>query len=305
MRQGAPPAQLRDLADTYLLQVRANGVKTADRIKNRLDEALGLIGQVPAKQVRSEDIERLKVKLAQGPRRESRSPASINRYLQDLKAVFRLAVRSGVLDRSPFSTVSLLTENNRRVRELSLAEEGRLMLSLPLEPVALRPFMTFAIATGARAGELSRLEWRHISERDQLARLPETKSGQAQQLVLSTHALGILRGLPRFGTHVFAWPDGRSFSLDYVSHAFARAASKAKIEDVRLHDCRHTFATRLRRAGADLPVLSQLLRHASTRMTERYAHVSRLDLRQAVEAANFAMRPAPESAPSIIEEAQA
>ena len=90
-----------------------------------------------------------------------------------------------------------------------------------------------------------------------------------------------------------------------VADAFARAASKAKIEDVRLHDCRHTFATRLRRAGADLPVLSELLRHASTRMTERYAHVSRLDLRQAVEAANFAMKPAPEPAPATSEEAQA
>ncbi len=77
---------------------------------------------------------------------------------------------------------------------------------------------------------------------------------------------------------------GPPLPVDFVSHAFGRAAERAKLEDVGLHDCRHTHAIRLRRAGVDLYTVKELLRHASARMAERYQHVTRDDLRAAVEA---------------------
>jgi len=58
----------------------------------------------------------------------------------------------------------------------------------------------------------------------------------------------------------------------------------AGIPDLRQHDLRHAFAIRRLRGGANLVAVSGLLRHASTRMTERYLHVTRADLRAAVEA---------------------
>jgi len=58
----------------------------------------------------------------------------------------------------------------------------------------------------------------------------------------------------------------------------------AGIPDLRQHDLRHGFAIRQLRGGANLVAVSGLLRHASTRMTERYLHVTRADLRAAVEA---------------------
>jgi len=62
----------------------------------------------------------------------------------------------------------------------------------------------------------------------------------------------------------------------------------AGIPDLRQHDLRvrerHTFAIRRLRGGANLVAVSALLRHASTRMSERYLHVTRADLRAAVEA---------------------
>ncbi len=302
----ASPITVRELADAYLQVCRANRVRSLDRIERRLAEALGHLGSISARQLRPEDLERLKVRLGEGPRQKQRSPATINRFLQDLKAVFLLAVRSGVLDRSPMASLSLLTENNKRTRELTPTEEAEIMLALR-GPRAIRAFVAFAIATGARAGEICRLEWRHVHARDGFAELPETKSGEKQHLVLGPAALGILAGLPRYGSHVFARPDGRPFARDYVSHAFQQAAVRAKVKDVRLHDLRHTYATRLRRAGADLSVLAALLRHASTRMSERYSHVSRPDLRRAVEAADFATElplqqpPAPDDDSQAIE----
>jgi integrase len=116
-----------------------------------------------------------------------------------------------------------------------------------------------------------------------MAELPETKAGQKQHLTLSKAALAILRNLPRNGVHVFCGLDGRPFTVDFATKAFLRAARRAKLADLRQHDLRHTFAIRRLRGGANLVAVSGLLRHASTRMSERYLHVTRADLRAAVK----------------------
>jgi len=295
----AKAVTLREICDSYLLYCRASGVRTIVRIEVRLREIVSLLGNGAAAAVTPADLERLKLRLVQGQKTKSRRPSSINRYLIDVRAAYGLAVRAGVLDRSPFARgVRLVPENNQRVRELSPSEEARIMLALLPDPPALRPCIAFAIVTGARAGELAALKWADVSKRDGTARLAETKSGKAQTLMLSSAALRILAGLPLYGPHVFAWPDGRPLSRDYLSHNFTRAARKAGVADARLHDTRHTFATRVRRAGGDLAVLRELLRHSSARMSERYSHVSRADLRRAVEAVESTTEVTPELAPA-------
>lgn len=72
--------------------------------------------------------------------------------------------------------------------------------------------------------------------------------------------------------------------MDYATHAFHGAVVRAGILDLRQHDLRHGFAIRRLRGGANLVAVSALLRHASTRMTERYLHVTRAELRAAGEA---------------------
>jgi len=113
--------------------------------------------------------------------------------------------------------------------------------------------------------------------------LPETKAGEKQHVPLSSGALAILRALgPGDDGHVFAWKDGQPWTPDYVTHAFAKAVRKAGITDLHVHDTRHTFACRLLRRGVDIYTVSKLLRHASVVMSERYAHLSRGDLKAAV-----------------------
>ncbi len=55
---------------------------------------------------------------------------------------------------------------------------------------------------------------------------------------------------------------------------FHTTLRKANIENFRLHDSRHTFASYLIMNGVDLKTVSELLGHADTRMTERYSHLS-------------------------------
>jgi hypothetical protein len=65
--------------------------------------------------------------------------------------------------------------------------------------------------------------------------------------------------------------------------AFYSARKKAGLEDVRFHDLRHTFATRLVQAGVDLYVVKELLGHKSLKMTMRYAHHYPESLRHGVD----------------------
>ena len=251
-------ARLKDLVGDYLESIRASQVKTADVIGRRLAVAVGILGNVEARTIRPEDLERLKIKLATGTRAEIRKPASVNRYLQDLKAVFCRAVASGKLDRNPFNGVALLTENNKRARELTPDEEFRLFQTIPKDPPALRLYLRFLLETGARAGEACDLTWRAVLWADGVAELPETKAGEKQYLTLSKAVLEILTALPKNGPHVFCWPDGRPFTVDHTTHALLRAARRAGIPDLRQHDLethlRHASAARWGESGGRVGV---------------------------------------------------
>jgi len=75
-------ASLKDLVADYLEAVRASQAKTAVRIARRLAEVVGILGNVEARSIKPEDLERLKIKLTPGQRTTNRKPASVNRYLQ-------------------------------------------------------------------------------------------------------------------------------------------------------------------------------------------------------------------------------
>ncbi|MGD0263765.1 MAG: site-specific integrase [Candidatus Methylomirabilota bacterium] len=277
-------ARLKDLVADHLEALRASHVKTANGIERRLINLVGILGNVEAKTIKAADLERLKIKLVTGTRTPTRKASTINHHLEDLKAVFHRAMKTGKLDRDPFVAVGLLPLNNKRARELSPEEEFRLFQTVQGKPPALRPYFRFLLETGARAGEACKLKWPHILWADGMAELPETKAGKKQYLTLSQAALTILRGLPHSGPYVFCWPDGRAFRVDFTTRAFLGAARRAGIPNLRQHDLRHAFAIRRLRGGANLVAVSALLRHASTKMSERYLHIARADLRAAVEA---------------------
>jgi len=72
-----------------------------------------------------------------------------------------------------------------------------------------------------------------------------------------------------------------------IKKAFAWACSKAKIDDLRWHDLRHTFGTRLAEAGFSEVTIAELMGHTSVSTTRRYTHGTEAAKRSAVEAANL------------------
>jgi integrase len=128
-----------------------------------------------------------------------------------------------------------------------------------------------------RQGELLGLTWGDV-DRSRGVVLPEvTKSGKRRELPLCGPPDAVLARRQGEGQRrVFGGPWSRWRT------GWERALEAARLDDVRFHDLRHTFASWTMQAGASLPELQQLLGHASLAMTMRYAHLSPKHLRSAI-----------------------
>jgi len=213
------------------------------------------------------------------------SPSTLNRETTVLKNMMRRAVVWEYLSRNPFldtqggmlGGLKALREPGGRTRFLSLDEIDRLLAAC--EPVPyLKAFATVALNTGMRRNEILSLTRKCIDWQNRTAALVETKNGEARQAYLNDAAFEALTALP-------SRIDGRLFPFhpNQVSVAFMRAVRRAGIEDFRLHDCRHTFASYQAMAGIQARGLQALLGHRDGRMTARYSHLSDAYLKAAVD----------------------
>src|SRR4030095_5841686 len=120
---------------------------------------------------------------------------------------------------------------------------------------------------------------------------------------MSDDLVAVLRALPSLLKSPWVCPNtlgtGPEDGKHFVGRVFTPALRKAKIEDFRWKDLRHTFASRLRMAGVDIQDIRDLLGHCSTRMTERYAHLAPGKLHQSMQRLSTAgSQVAPEVAPA-------
>jgi len=150
----------------------------------------------------------------------------------------------------------------------------------------LKHMIMVALNTGMRKGEVFKLKWQNVDlERSQI-NIKESKSGKERKIPINSTLSSLLYALKsRNGQseYVFTNPKTGNPFTD-VKRSFDTACTNADIDDLRFHDLRHTFATRLVRRGVDLVIIKELMGHASIITTQRYLH-SQADVKfQAVEA---------------------
>ena len=213
------------------------------------------------------------------------APASVNRHLATLKKAFNLAVREWEwCQRNPVLSVSMERENNGRDRWLTLEEEGRVLAACG---PWLWDIVQFALGTGMRMGEIISLSWRGVDLTRRTAMVFQSKNGERRTIPLNQTVLNIMkaRGTLRSLCTDLVFPSKSHTPLEsgHLRRAFRLALKKARIEDFRFHDLRHTFATRLVQAGVELYKVQRLLGHKSPMMTQRYAHHYPESLRAGVE----------------------
>lgn len=130
--------------------------------------------------------------------------------------------------------------------------------------------------TGCRLREILNLRWTEYDAGRGLLFLPDSKTGQ-KTVVLSAPALAVLESLPRLGIYVIA---GESAGTKDerpradLNRPWRAVRKRAGIEDVRIHDLRHSFASVGAGAGLGLPIIGNLLGHSQPSTTQRYAHVA-------------------------------
>ena len=145
------------------------------------------------------------------------------------------------------------------------------------------PFVLTAIAllllTGARLNEILTLRWEHVDLANAVLRLPNSKTG-AKEIYLSDTAIKLLRDMPQMAgnPHVIA---GKRTGARLVNlqKPWRRIRAAANLNDVRIHDLRHSFASVAAGKGMSLPVIGKLLGHTQPATTARYAHSGRPDPR--------------------------
>ena len=136
------------------------------------------------------------------------------------------------------------------------------------------------LLTGCRKSEILNLRWREV-DGDTL-QLEDSKTGP-RQVLLGPEARAVIERQPRSKSPwVFPSPmDPARARVDLG--LWKKVRRLAGIEDVRLHDLRHTYASQAAMQGIPLPVVARLLGHAQVQMTLRYAHVSDRDVESAAE----------------------
>lgn len=216
-------------------------------------------------------------------------PASVNRSLQVLRRVLRLAVEWGVMQLTP--KVKLLRGEKRRERVITPAEEGRYLAAAP-EPLA--SIATILVDSGMRPEECFRLRWESVTwvdGRHGSILVTHGKTAAARRVLpMSTRVRRILESRwDRVGRPVEGWIWDAPTSSGHIEPSSIRKqhtrtfntlkeqAEKINVRPMRpfvLYSLRHTFLTRLGQSGCNVWTLARIAGHSSIAMSARYVHPS-------------------------------
>jgi integrase len=154
--------------------------------------------------------------------------------------------------------------------------------------------MVTMLYTGARIGELLWLDWRNVDLARAHLSIPKTKNGEARGIPLHPRVVAALANMKHREGEVFLTDDGKPYKRPKkvsdtsagtrISTGFKAACRRAGIENFRVHDCRHTWATWHYIANRDLGALKKLGGWKSEKMVLRYAHVNVGELAHTINA---------------------
>ena len=204
---------------------------------------------------------------------------SVQKELATLKAILNKAHREERLGAvPPFPRMKVL---RGRCRWLTVDEEQRLLASAAKH---LRPLIAFAMDTGGRRSELLKLDWRNVDPERGFVTFTKTKNGEDRSVRLTDRAKRVLADLgPKPEGAVFTFGGKR---MKGVKTSFDTAREKAGIVDLRFHDLRHTFASRLVQQGIPLYEVMHLTGHKTFSMVQRYVHLAPDYQDRAIQALN-------------------
>jgi integrase len=219
-------------------------------------------------------------KLAEGIK-----PTTINRATSMIVSVLNKAVEWEIINSNPIAGRKRLKIDKRGVvRYLSADEESRLLKALETKTGHIKLLIPILLNTGARPAEAFSLTWDNVDLENRRLTLQAafTKTSQTRFIPINDKLFKVLDARESKSGYLFPshMTDSHIVSID---KAWKYLKEGAKLENFRLYDCRHSFASNLVMRGIDLYTVSELLGHSSVEMTRVYAHLAPEHLKSAVD----------------------
>lgn len=248
------------------------------------------IATQPALTYKGRDAEGRRIFKAKA-RAARKSPATLNRYMVAIAAVFTWAIEARLAPRGwahPCRGIRRIQEAEGRVRFLDADERARLFDACRASRYPrLYALVLTAMLTGARRGELLALRWRDLDLEAGIARLGRTKNGDRRTLVLLPRVIEALQPFAGSdpGRYVFGSVRERYQRPAQPDSAWRDAVARARIRDFHFHDLRHCCASYMAQAGVPLNVIAEVLGHRKLDMARRYSHLTTQTKAQAMAGA--------------------
>ena len=258
------------------------------------NHVLPVVGRTKVRELTIADCERVKARAKKG------GHYAANRALGALSSMLTFCQRRDQLGAvNPAKLVERFQEEARE-RFLSADELGRLGEAMTDEatraPIAVGALRLLAL-TGMRSSEVSTLQWSAVDFETGTINLTRFKGDkQSKRKIKTVHlsppALEVLQTAEswRRGDFVFpaSYQTGKAHAIDLTS-PWVRIRNAAGLQDVRVHDLRHTFASHAVSGGQSLPVIGKLLGHSRVQTTARYSHLMADPIKAAAEATGGAI----------------
>jgi integrase len=316
MEQLGGDVTVNDLCDDYLHHIQKRHDLYKDQVNppQRLEVIREAFGDRPAASVRPWEIDEwLDSLYKRSTRGDGRTmaqrpkPGTLNRLKAHLSAIYRHGKMRDKVAVNPARDVKQRRTNNGVIRYLTREEEQRLRAALQShietkshlaqyqEPLVRHRLceLDVALGTGMRKGEQYGLKWKDIDFEEKIITLHRTKNGEGRRVYMIADveaALSTLRelGLTRREGKTHPTPEDAVFAIGDNKKWWGQALKDAGIENLRWHDLRHTFCSRLAQSGASLKVIQEAAGHKTIAMTARYAHMDQSSLRNALAVLNRA-----------------
>ena len=199
-----------------------------------------------------------------------------NRYLQLIKSSLNYGISMEIIDIKNAAVSIPLFEEVGRERYLDSNELARLMPVLINDGGKIAKITHFLITTGLRLNEALQAQWQNINIENRIMVIPSknAKSKKTDSIPLNSAAIQVLQKCDRSTPYPFANPrTGKPYVS--IKKGFQKLMKQAEIEGVTAHTLRHTAASMMINAGRSLYDVQAVLRHSSSQVTEKYAHLSK------------------------------
>lgn len=303
--------------------------RTADELRDKAMDYLGRLAQAPAATITREQLGAIHHHIATKARRrvfrrvgdelqsveigEPGLPATADKWIATVTAVYSWAQAKGIAAGNPARGIARAYDTKAAARQNYLHGDAlvRFWAALEADPDAdARDLLLLALYTGQRRGNVLAMRWAHVDLGAARWTIPssETKQRRVQTCALPAQACVILQRRHADAATPWVFPATRAgadgeigcMSETRVRAAWARICAAAQLQDVRIHDLRHTAGSWLARLGANEAIRQKALGHQTAAMAARYTHLELDPVRDAMQRVADAVTAAATAKPATV-----